>query len=285
MSYVETLAAELARVGIRGSLQRRILDEIADHLESDPAAELGSPTQLADTFADELGTRRALRAALGSFGALALAGLLFAVVFVSVKAGDGGWGGLEASSPLLGKLATALTLLAPQVAFVAGGLAAVRAWRHRHERVMARAQARVIARRATVGVLAGLGAMLGLGLTAIEYGQSLASWWEPLALTASGVGCLALLAALPALGSSWRLAPAATGSAGDVFEDLGGLVPERLCGRSWSFALLTAGVVAVIIAAVGVAQSDGFDGALRGLLDGVACLAGFAVLGRFLALR
>jgi hypothetical protein len=43
--------------------------------------------------------------------------------------------------------------------------------------------------------------------------------------------------------------------------------------------------VAVAIALAGVVQDDGFDGGLRGLLDGAACLAGFGVLGRYLALR
>jgi hypothetical protein len=51
---------------------------------------------------------------------------------------------------------------------------------------------------------------------------------------------------------------------------------------------LAAGVaaaVAFVIAAGGVAQADPFDGALRRLADGGACLVGFAVLGRFLGLR
>jgi hypothetical protein len=43
--------------------------------------------------------------------------------------------------------------------------------------------------------------------------------------------------------------------------------------------------VALVITLGGVAGSDGYDGALRGLLDALACLGGFALLGRYLGLR
>ena len=35
----------------------------------------------------------------------------------------------------------------------------------------------------------------------------------------------------------------------------------------------------------GVIQNDPFDGLTRAVVDGLACLAGFAVLGRFLGMR
>jgi hypothetical protein len=34
-----------------------------------------------------------------------------------------------------------------------------------------------------------------------------------------------------------------------------------------------------------VVADDGYDGALRGVLDGGACLLGYAALGRYLGLR
>lgn len=64
-----------------------------------------------------------------------------------------------------------------------------------------------------------------------------------------------------------------------------GLIPPALRGGPWSPALAVTGAVAVVIAVAGVVQSDPFDGALRGLADGAACLLGFAVLGRYLGLR
>jgi hypothetical protein len=81
------------------------------------------------------------------------------------------------------------------------------------------------------------------------------------------------------------LRPVAAGPAGDLFDDLGSPAPRPLRGRPWILALLLAGTIAITITAAGVLQSDGYDGALRGLADGGACLMGFAVLGRYLGLR
>jgi hypothetical protein len=282
--YVQDLAEQLSSVRIRGSLQRRILAEISDHLAWDPEADLGAPKALAECFADELGTRRARRAAVMSFAALALAGLLFAAAFFTVGPAAR-WGSMRPASPVLGNLALALSVLAPQLAFVAGSLAALRAYRRRDARVLARDESVVLARRAGLGLLAGLATMAGLALLAVEYHHALAAWWTTLALSAAGVGAVALLGATPVVGSAWRLLPVAGGNAGDIFDDVGALTPTGLRGRPWKFALAVAGIVALAITLVGVAQSDGFDGALRGVLDALACLAGFAVLGPYLGLR
>jgi hypothetical protein len=67
--------------------------------------------------------------------------------------------------------------------------------------------------------------------------------------------------------------------------DLGDLLPVPLRGRTWALAFLVAAAVAVVIAIAGLLQSDPFDGVLRGLLDGGACLLGYATLGRYLGLR
>lgn len=40
-----------------------------------------------------------------------------------------------------------------------------------------------------------------------------------------------------------------------------------------------------MVALAGIMRSDPYDGALRGRADGFVCLAGFAVLGRYLGLR
>ncbi|HEY2316874.1 MAG TPA: hypothetical protein VGH67_01130 [Solirubrobacteraceae bacterium] len=62
--FQSQLNGELTAVGITGRLRRRILDEFADHLACDPQASLGDPRALARQFADEVGTTRAMRAAL-----------------------------------------------------------------------------------------------------------------------------------------------------------------------------------------------------------------------------
>lgn len=94
----------------------------------------------------------------------------------------------------------------------------------------------------------------------------------------------ALAAAVPSLMASLRVRPAATGSAGDLFDDIGQLLPHTLHGRPWRLALLISAGVALLIALAGVATADPFDGIARGLADGLLCLLGFATLGRYLGL-
>ena len=75
MSFLADLRRELARNGIRGGLARRIELELADHLACDPHASLGAPAEIAERFAVELRVVRTRRAAIATFGALALSGL------------------------------------------------------------------------------------------------------------------------------------------------------------------------------------------------------------------
>jgi hypothetical protein len=285
VSYLQDLERELDRAGIRGGVRRRILTEFEDHLSSDPDAELGAPAEIARQFADELGTRRAIRAALVSFAALAIAGALFAVAFLAFGSTGVQLARLHPRSRLVGDLAAFLAVVGPQLAFVAGLLAALRAFRHRHQVVIGRSEAIVIARRATVGVAAGIAAMVGMGLIVAEYGASLSGSWTVLAPVAAGLGGVALLAASPALVSAIRLQPLADGAAGDLFDDLGPLAPAPLRGHPWAFALAVSAAVAIAVALAGAGQSDPFDGAARGLADGAACLAGFGLLGRYLGIR
>jgi hypothetical protein len=282
MTYQDELRGELTAVGITGGARRRIVAEIADHLACNAEADLGAPRALARQFADEVGTVRARRAAAVSFVALAFAGLLFAAAFFASP--HHAFGAAPRGAPLLGRLATGLALLAPQVAFVAGVLAALRALRRRRAKVLPAAEAAVIVRRAALGLGAGIAAMVGLGLIALEYRAYLPGWWVTLGEASALAGLLALAAAAPSLLAALRVRPIAAGSPGDLFDDLGAWAPGPLRGHPWWFAILAAGLVAVAITLAGVAGSDAFDGALRGIADGLACLFGFATLGRFLGL-
>jgi hypothetical protein len=85
--YEEELSAQLTAVGIAGRERTRILAEIADHLSCDPDATLGDLAALARQFADELGTFRARRAAFTAFSALAVAGVLTAVMLATAPVG------------------------------------------------------------------------------------------------------------------------------------------------------------------------------------------------------
>src|SRR5919202_1118435 len=86
MTYLDDLSRELARRGVRGRLRARILAEAEDHLRSDPEARdrFGEPDEIANAFAAELGTHASSRAAVRAFVALAVAGAVYGVAFVSL---------------------------------------------------------------------------------------------------------------------------------------------------------------------------------------------------------
>ena len=282
--YIEALSRALSEVGIRGRQRARILAEFRDHLECEPNALLGSTDDLARQFADELGTARARRAGLTAFAALAAVGVLVAIAFLSAQVNGfrvANWG--SPGTPLL-DLGLGFIAIGAQVAFVSGLLGLVRAVRLRTEPILARREAVLISRRAMIGLVAGFACLAGLGLVAIELGAHMPAWWQPLALGATGLSACLLAAAVPAVGAAMRLAPTGGGAAGDLFDDLGPFVPPPLRGRPWLFALIVAAALGGAIALLGASQNDPFDGLARGLADGAACLAGFAVLGPYLGL-
>ncbi len=285
MSYADQLSRELAAAGVSGRLSRRIVLEIEDHLDCDPNADLGQPRDLARQFADELGTARARRAAVASFAALALAGSVFGVAFLAARTSSEGLPTLHPESSALAVLGALLAVLGCQVAFVTGVAAAVRAWRLRSEKVVPRAEATVIGRRAAVAVISGFTAMAGMALLAVEFSQVLGDWIVTFAVAGAAVGACALAAATPAVVRASQLRPVAAGGAGDLFEDIGPLVPPVLSGHPWRFAIALSAAVGLAIAVVGIAAGDPYDAIARGLTDGLACLAGFWLLGRYLSLR
>ncbi len=278
--YLQTLSAELTRVGIQGALRRRIVTELADHLESDPDADLGSPHTLARQFADELGTVRARTAAFRAFAALALAGTLFALTATAIQ---GGVGRSNVSTPV--RLLLFCCLLAGQVSFVAGGLGFLRAYRLRGQRVVSRGEAVVLRRRASVGLATGALTMIALPVMVLAAPPLLTSSWRMVAWVAAGVGLVAIAAASPTVIAAARVRPSADGGAGDLVSDLGPFVPESLRVAPWRFAFVVAFVLAVVVAIAGASAMDPYDGALRGLLEGAALLVGFGLLGPYLGLR
>ena len=278
------LGEELGRVGIRGRLRGRILAEYADHLACAPEAQLGEPAALARQFADELGSTRARRAAVTGFGALALAGALFGLAFVT---SDAAFGAAPRGGSIVGRIATGLAILFSQVSFVAGTLAVLRWVARRGSGVLPAAEATVIVRRTAVGVLSGMVTMVSLGTLAIAYHRFQPAAWATFAIVVSAVGTAGLLLSLPAVWRAARVRPVAAGDAGDIFDDLGDfaqLVPEPLRGRPWRFAVVVSVLVAAAITLVAVPAQDAVDGAARGILDALLCLAGFATLGRYLGL-
>ena len=262
-TYLHELGRELELHGIRGRTRRRILAEVGDHFAADPSAveHFGSPSDLANEFAADLGTHTSRRAAVFAFAALAVAGAVYAAVFVS----------LSPQSIQSSTLTTAALIVAPQVAFVAGVLALARAFRARKRRLPT-AELIVLHRRTGIALASGV---VTMGALAVAAGST------PAYVATTAATILLAGAAVPLLAAA-RVRPQLAGPAGDVFDDLG---VERLRTDPWRFARRVALGVGAAVWLAGIAQGDPIDGLLRGVFEGVACLAGFAALGRYLGLR
>ena len=280
MSYVEDLGRELRAHGIHGTRRCRILAEVIDHLDEDPSAEerFGSAAEVANAFAAELGTQASRRAAVSAFAALGVAGAVYAVSFVSLGFASPPTEKLDLA---LGAFAFAMIIVAPQVAFVSGALAVLRTFRRRHERMIPTDEMVVIRRRTGVALVFGLATMGALALFAFEFRAELAGWWLTLTYTATaGASILLALAAVPAL-TARRLRPQVAGEPGDVFADVG----VRFGHDPWRFARLVAIAAGLLVWLAAALQGDPFDGLIQGVFEGLACFAGFAVLGKHLGLR
>jgi MFS family permease len=142
----------------------------------------------------------------------------------------------------------------------------------------------MLVRRAAVALASGAVGLLALPLVAATLPHVSGSW-QVLAYFAAGIGLVAIAWAIPSVQAALRLKPNVHGRAGDLIDDLDAIIPLRLPASPWRFAVLLAVGIAVVLTAAGVVQSDPYDGALRGVADGLACLAGFALLGRYLGLR
>jgi hypothetical protein len=285
--YLSDLDAELARAGVRGARRKRIVTEFADHLSCDPGADLGGPAALATQFADELGTSFARKAAYQAFVALAFAGILVLVRAVAM---------LPLTADLFGTADTMsllISVMAAQVALVAGGLGLLRARRLRGRDTIPSEEASVLARRASIGLAAGVVTIVAFPLSqayrahsgAVSIGSHPINVWWPLA---SAAGVVMLVAAAPAVMRAARLRPQAAGPAGDLLTDLGPLQPvaARIASGSVNrLALIIAAGIAIVLALAGIAANDPYDGILRGLLESGAFLGGYVLLGRYLAIR
>lgn len=194
---IRELARELRAAGIPWAARRRILLEAHHHLEDAPDAHFGDAHALAAEFAEELGRTASRRAALGSFAALAVAGVTYTVAFWRLGAQQ-----RDISPQLLPAALGAIVL--PQVSFVAGALAPI-----------ARSP-RVAVRRALVGLVAA-GGTIG-SLWALE---PFSAWWLAPAAAGLLLACGATVRAArirvdaPAreLELSWRFALAVAAAA------------------------------------------------------------------------
>jgi hypothetical protein len=133
MSWLDDLSRELRSRGVPGRDRRRIVLELRDHIACEPGCEerLGNPRELAVTFADELATAEARSSALATFAALAVAAVVLIVSQITLARFAHYPGYSNGISTLLFFPAILGMLVAPQIALVAGSLAAWRALRRR----------------------------------------------------------------------------------------------------------------------------------------------------------
>jgi hypothetical protein len=287
MTWLDRLEAELSARGLTGASRRRILVELRDHIECEPGCEerLGDPRELAAGFADELATNRARRSAFHIFAALAVAAV--ALVVSQVGLARLGYPGFK-SGLTVGLFIPALIglFVAPQVALVAGTLAALRAVRRRRDTTLPAAELGLIRRRARVALGAGYGVVAGLGLYMINFGHVLPVWWLALVGGLAALAAGALSAAATSLARAGSVISGAGGGAGDVFDDLPLIGVSWLRVRPW---LLGAGasVVAAVVFMVFEAHAEHswIEGIQRGAFEGLAAGVGFALLGRAIGVR
>ena len=249
------LRAELARVGIRGPLARRIELEIADHLACDPAAQLGAPRLIAERFAAELRLPKTRRVAFQGFAALALTALALAVMPSHV-----GQTGVVVS---LGGLAI---VLGGQIALVAGVLAVWRVLRKPDERDL-----RLVQRRLAVALAGGAVVVVGHAVQTAALEPRLSTWW--------------LLASLPALAlPALALGGVTHGLRGAAALTVG-VQPAR---RGFPLPVAVAiGSAAAVLVTVGsaFAEHSWDEGLTRGGLEAIAFASCFAALGRYVGVR
>jgi hypothetical protein len=297
-AYLRELARELELVGVRGRHGRRVIAEARDHLaeaageggEEDAVRTFGSAAGLAELVAAELATARTRTAAVGAFAALAVAGVYYAVMFLSLP--SAGAPDISAGRiPALGMLAFAGVVFFPQLAFVAGCLALARPVRLRSRGALPAPELSVQRWRTDVALVAGLLTLLSLGTLALDFEAELASWWVVLAVTGSVVLSIPILAVGSMSVAASRPRAPLSGAAETVFDDLAligrvpGLRRVPLPGESRRLAVAVSAAAAGAVALAGVVAGDPFDGAIRAVFEAVAVLACYRLLGGRLGLR
>jgi hypothetical protein len=283
MTWLEELHAELGRAGIRGRTGRRIELEFADHVACEPGCEsrLGTPREVAQRFAAELRIVRTRRATSLSFAALVLAACGVLATLRSYSAVGSG-----PDVPGVQGWVIALTgipiLFAPQVAFVAGALGAIRGY-HLRRGGSADGLA-LVQHRLWVGVVAAaVTAAFMLAQVVVLWGR-MPDWWRAVALAAVVAPTAALAAAALALHRAGRVTSGDASAAEGLETD----VPwfREIVARPLALlAVVGVPVCLVVFAGTAHAESSLLEGLERGVAEALAILAGFALLGRRLRIR
>jgi uncharacterized membrane protein len=296
--FLSDLESRLEALGVRGASLRRVLAEARDHPEeaaqhgADTVRRFGDPEDVARQIASEIATARTCRATFATFGALAVAGLAYVGVFALVPTA-GGWPDFFSGRvPVIGPLAAIAAVLLPQVAFVSGCLALIRALRLRPTAFVGREELSLLRRRSNVALAATSGSLASLVALALNDHGEFAAWWTWSAIALCAVLAVPLIGAAYVVSDSACPAAPSLGPAGDVFDDLGPVLRIEPLRRlelsrhpSW-FALVSAIAVGFLGFAGGwYAEGDPGSGIVRGVFEAVALLVCFAALGAILGLR
>lgn len=275
-AYLDRFTEELEGRGVAGRDRRRVLAETEDHLrelaaehgEEAAVSRFGQGGPLAVAIAAQLATSKTIRSTYATFAALATTAFGYIALLAIVHLDGGPPDLFSADHEALGVLAALGLLLFPQIAFVAGGLALLRALRRRGRGVLSCQELDVMRRRSAVALGAGGLTVCSMALWALEF-RDLAPILALSLATALPLGVVTV-AVVQASGTQ----AVSHGPPDDVFDDL------RLAGiraHPWLFALVVASAVAAVAFAV--------DGLILAGLEFAAVLAGFSLLGRLLALR
>jgi hypothetical protein len=297
-AYLRELARALDAFGLRGAVARRLLAEARDHLEEsalDVGEEqavhaFGAPHDLAELAARELATTRTRSVAFATFSVLGLAGAAYAVVFATLPLA--GSPDIAAGSvPGLGLSALLGIVFFPQLAFVTGCLAFLRAWRLRERPWLSAAELRVQQWRVAVAIGAGVLTFASLAVVAVDFRRDLAGWWVLSTVIVSGVACALLTPVAVAGVRSCLPVVTAAGPAESVFDDLDDVLRHvpgcrgvNLRREPRRLALVVALAAGAAVALAGATAGDPFDGLLRAVFEGVAVIGCYLVLGRRLGL-
>ena len=288
MSWLEQLSLELCARGVPRRERTRIVLELDDHIACEPDCEdrLGDPRALAMSFADELATSEARGSAFVTFAALAVAAVVLIVSQITLARFAGYPGYSNGISTLLFVPALLGMVVAPQVALVAGTLAAWRALRRRRVASLPAEEIALIHRRARVALAAGFATMAGLELYVVDFSQRLPAWWLALVGSLAAVAGVGLFAASRIVVRARTIVSSTGGQAGDIYDDLPVLGWGWVRTRPWFLGALASLAVGLALGAFEAhAEHSVFEGIQRGTFEGLVAAVCFLVLGRAIGAR
>jgi hypothetical protein len=167
---------------------------------------------------------------------------------------------------------------APQVALVAGLLAAWRAVRRRSLRVLPDREVALIHRRSRIAAVAGLVTSAGMLAGAYNFSGQLAGWWVLVQAGLGGLAALALIAAVRRSLDAWHVVGGVDGPSGGFAADLTVVGdPASLVAVRQHLGIAVAAAIILITAATvaftGHAERSLVEGLERGGFEAVFLIA------------